>query len=42
MKLNLFTPSAALALTLLTSRTLAAEAETVWVSSLDLSPITQG
>src|ERR1019366_2991908 len=42
MKLNLFTPSAALALTLLTSRTLAAEPETVWISSLDLSPITQG
>ena len=42
MKLNLLTPSAALALALLTSRTLAAEPETVWISSLDLSPITQG
>jgi hypothetical protein len=42
MKLNLFTLSAALALTTLTTRTLAAEPETVWLSSLDLSPITQG
>ena len=42
MKLNLFALSAALALTTLTTRTLAAEPETVWLSSLDLSPIVQG
>src|ERR1017187_3059859 len=42
MKLNLFTLSAALALTSLTTRTLAAEPETIWLSSLDLSPIVQG
>ena len=42
MKLNLFTFSAALALATLTARTLAAEPQTVWISSLDLSPIVQG
>ena len=42
MKLNLFTLSAALALTSLSTRTLAAEPETVWLSSLDLSQIVQG
>ena len=31
-----------LALTLLTTQALAAEPETVWLSSLDLSPIVQG
>ena len=42
MKLNLFILSATLALTTLTTRVLAAEPETVWLSSLDLSPIMQG
>ncbi len=42
MKLNLFTLSATLALATLTTRTLAAEPETVWISALDLSTITQG
>jgi hypothetical protein len=42
MKLNLLTLSAALALTTLTTQTQAAEPETVWISSLDLSPVAQG
>jgi alpha-galactosidase len=42
MKLNLFSLSAALAFTTLATRILAAEPETVWLSSLDLSPIVQG
>ena len=42
MKLNLLTLSAVLALATLTTRTLAAEPQTVWLSSLDLSPIMQG
>ncbi len=42
MKLNLFALSAALALATLTTQALAAEPETVWISSLDLSPIVQG
>ena len=42
MKLNLSALSAALALALLTTQALAAEPETVWISSLDLSPIMQG
>ena len=42
MKLNPLIVSAALALTLLTTQALAAEPETVYISSLDLSPITQG
>ncbi len=42
MKLNLLTLGSALALTLLTTRALAADPETVWLSSLDLTPIVQG
>jgi alpha-galactosidase len=42
MKLNLLTFSTTLALTLLTTHALGGEPETVWISSLDLSPITQG
>ena len=42
MKLNLFTLCPTLALAVLTTCALAAEPETVWISSLDLSPITQG
>ena len=42
MKPNLLTLSVALALTMLTTQALAAEPETVYISSLDLSPITQG
>src|ERR1035438_7432498 len=42
MKLNLLTLSVALALTMLTTQAPAAEPETVYISSLDLSPITQG
>jgi alpha-galactosidase len=42
MKLNLFTLSAALSFGLLTTPALAGEPETVWLSSLDISPITQG
>ncbi len=42
MKLNPLTLAAALALTILTTQTLAAEPETVWLSALDLSPIMQG
>ena len=42
MKLNPLIVSAALALTLLTTQALAAEPETVYLSSLDLSPIVQG
>jgi alpha-galactosidase len=42
MKLNLLTLSVALALTMLTTPAPAAEPETVYISSLDLSPITQG
>ena len=42
MKLNLFTLCPTLALAVLTTCALAAEPETVWLSSLDLSPIVQG
>jgi alpha-galactosidase len=42
MKLNPLDLSATLALTLLTTRVLAAEPETVWISSLNLAPIVQG
>src|SRR5271165_451038 len=42
MKLNLITLCAALALSLPTTQTRAAEPETVWLSALDLSPIVQG
>ncbi len=42
MKLNPLIASAGLALTLLTTQSLAAEPETVYLSSLDLSPIIQG
>jgi len=42
MKLNLLTLPAALALTMLATQAPAAEPETVYISSLDLSPITQG
>ena len=42
MKLNLLVVSALLALTIPTTRALAAEPETVYISSLDLSPIAQG
>ena len=42
MKLNRFALCPALALALLTTHALAAEPETVWLSSLDLSPIVQG
>ena len=42
MKLNRFALCPTLALALLTTHALAAEPETVWLSSLDLSPIVQG
>ena len=42
MKLNPLVVSAGLALTLITTQALAAEPETVYLSSLDLSPIVQG
>jgi alpha-galactosidase len=42
MKLNPLTLSAALALILSAAHALAGEPETVWISSLDLSPIAQG
>src|ERR1017187_10173499 len=42
MKLNLLALSATLALILFTTQALAAEPETVYISSLDLSPIVQG
>ena len=42
MKLNPLIVSTALALTILTTRAPAAEPETVYISSLDLSPIAQG
>ena len=42
MKLNSLIVSAGLALVVLTTQALASEPETVYLSSLDLSPITQG
>jgi alpha-galactosidase len=42
MKLNLLTVPAALALIAFVTPSVAAEPETVWLSSLDLSPIVQG
>ena len=42
MKLNPLILSAPLALTMLTTQALAAEPETVYISSLDLTPIVQG
>jgi len=42
MKLNLLALSAALTFTISAAPTLATEPETVWLSSLDLSPIMQG
>ena len=42
MKLNPLVVSAGLAITLITTQALAAEPETVYLSSLDLSPIVQG
>ena len=41
MKLDLFALSAALALATFTTHALAGEPETVWISSLDLSPVMQ-